>query len=57
MIKINQDKIAEKELATKVQEAKSYLASTDWYVTREAETGKAIPDEVKAKRAEARDLI
>ena len=41
----------------KVQEAKAYLASTDWMVTRQAETGKAIPDEVKAKRQEARELI
>ena len=31
-----------------------YLADTDWYVTREAETGKAIPVEVKAKRSEIR---
>lgn len=31
-----------------------YLADTDWYVTREAETGKPIPVEVKAKRSEIR---
>jgi len=31
-----------------------YLADTDWYVTRQAETGKAIPVEVKAKRSEIR---
>tara|TARA_R110000765_G_C18829456_1_gene596723 strand:- start:55 stop:327 length:273 start_codon:yes stop_codon:yes gene_type:complete len=31
-----------------------YLTSTDWYVTRLAETGVEIPAEVLAKRAEAR---
>lgn len=31
-----------------------YLADTDWYVTREQETGKAIPVEVKAKRSKIR---
>lgn len=35
-------------------EAKEYLASTDWYVTRFTETGKEISEEVKTKRDEAR---
>lgn len=35
----------------------TYLASTDWYVTRFIETGVAIPDDVKTKRQEARDAI
>ena len=34
--------------------AKRYLAETDWYVSREAETGKAIPADVLTKRAQAR---
>ena len=34
--------------------AKKYLAETDWYVTRNAETGKAVPDDILAKRAQAR---
>ena len=38
-------------------EAKDYLASTDWYVTRQAETGKAIPEDILTKRPEARDSI
>jgi hypothetical protein len=38
-------------------EAKFYLSSTDWYVTRKIETGKEIPEEVSIKRAEARDLL
>ena len=58
MIKINQDKIAEKELATKVQEAKAYLDSTEHkfngdYEPKEGEDLKAI----KAKRQEARKFI
>lgn len=38
-------------------DALAYLAKTDWYVTRFAETGEPIPDEVKAKRQAARDSI
>jgi hypothetical protein len=34
-----------------------YLSSTDWYVTRASETGKAIPEDVLTKRAEAREAI
>jgi len=35
-------------------DALAYLASTDWMVTRLAETGKPIPDDVAAKREDAR---
>jgi hypothetical protein len=38
-------------------DARGYLATTDWYVTREAETGTAMPKDVSAKRAEARTAI
>ncbi len=38
-------------------EARIYLAETDWYVVRKFETGKAIPQEVLVKRAEARVAI
>ena len=34
--------------------AKRYLAETDWYVSREAETSKAIPSDILAKRAQSR---
>lgn len=37
-------------------EALAYLAATDWYVTRQMETGKAIPEDVVARRAAARDV-
>jgi len=38
-------------------EARNYLTSTDWYITRFAETGVAIPKEVIDKRAEARAML
>lgn len=38
-------------------EADEFLRSTDWYVTRQSETGKAMPDEVKTARDEARARI
>ena len=42
-----------------IQEAKTYLADTAWYVERlnDPSSGKAIPEEVLAKRVEARELI
>lgn len=36
---------------------KAYLAQTDWYVTRKAETGKAIPEDVLTQREAARAAI
>lgn len=38
-------------------EAREYLDSTDWYVIREVETGKPMPDDVRIKREEARNAI
>ena len=38
----------------KASEARSYLASTDWYVVRRSETGEPIPQDVMDKRAAAR---
>lgn len=49
--------IAEQELSAARAKATEYLHSTDWYVTRLAETGKAIPEEVLAGRAEARLVL
>ena len=42
-----------------IQEAKTYLASTAWYVERlnDPSSGKAIPEEVLTKRAQAREVI
>lgn len=41
----------------KIDKLQEYLNSTDWYVTRFAETGVEIPEDVKEKRAEARKEI
>ena len=38
-------------------EARAYLASTDWYVVRFAETGVAIPDDVAEARKLARESV
>lgn len=38
-------------------EASAYLSSTDWFVTRFAETGVAIPPEIAYQRQAARDSI
>ena len=35
----------------------AYLASTDWYITRKAETGDAVPSEITTLRAAARAAI
>ncbi len=41
----------------RIMELESYLSSTDWYAVRYAETGVAIPDEIKVKRQSAREEI
>ena len=38
-------------------EARSYLAATDWYVTRFIESGVAIPQDISDARAAARSAI
>lgn len=54
-----QEEIGKKEINTKIAEAKTYLATTAWYVERlnDPSSGKAIPEEVLTKRAEAREVI
>ena len=37
--------------------SQEYLASTDWYITRHAETGVAVPANVTTARAAARAAI
>ena len=39
------------------KDARRYLANTDWYITRNTETGAAIPSDITTKRQEARDRI
>lgn len=59
IIVINEEELAKQELQVKINEAKHYLASTAWYVERlnDPSSGKAIPEEVVTKRAEARALL
>jgi len=38
-------------------ESLGYLASTDWYITRHAETAVAVPEEITTARASARAAI
>lgn len=47
------EELRQRELAEKL----AYLASTDWYVTRYAETGVAVPSEIADKRQAARARI
>jgi len=39
------------------KEARDYLASTDWYITRQTETGVVVPTDIVTKRAEARAAV
>ena len=48
------EEVAAELAANTKAEALAYLASTDWYITRKAETGVEIPEEVSRLRAEAR---
>ena len=48
------DITAEKKQQEESNEAKAYLASTDWYAIRKSETAKEIPADVLSKRADAR---
>lgn len=48
------EQVAESEIMAARFNAKEYLKKTDWYVTRQAETGTPIPDDISQKRTEAR---
>lgn len=54
-----EEELAQQELNKKKQEALQYLADTAWYVERLADpsSGKAIPEDVLTKRAEAREIL
>lgn len=47
---------AQLQAATNAQ-ARAYLASTDWYVIRQQETGEPVPPEVLQQRAAARATV
>jgi hypothetical protein len=51
------EQIAESILNQQKYQARQYLASTDWYAARKAETGTAIPADVLEQRQQARALL
>ena len=55
----NDEKLEKVAKTMLIQIANQYLASTGWYVERlnDPSSGKAIPEDVLAKRVEARELI
>ena len=53
-IVLTQAQVDEAERIIAKKRARRYLAETDWYVTRKAETGTAIPNDILTKRAQAR---
>ena len=55
----NEEKLEKVAKTMLIQIASQYLASTGWYIERlnDPSSGKAIPEEVLAKRAEAREVI
>ena len=56
---IDDEKLEKVAKTILIQIANQYLASTGWYVERlnDPSSGKAIPEDVVLKRAEARELI
>lgn len=38
-------------------EAAAFLAQTDWMVVRQVETGQAVPEDIRTRRAQARGLL
>ena len=51
------EEVANQLIEIQNNDARRYLAETDWYATRKAETGKAIPDDILTKRQEAREKV
>lgn len=56
-IELTDAQIQESLVLQKIHEMQKYLADTDWYASRKAETGKEIPDDVVLMRQQARDYI
>lgn len=53
------EELAQQELNKRKQGALQYLEDTKWYIERLADpsSGKAVPEDVLTKRAEARDIL
>lgn len=56
-ITVNQDKLHKIEQERINQEARAYLAETDWYVSRFVDEGTPIPENIQMKRKEARSKV
>lgn len=56
-LELTPQQVAESILNQQKHEAREYLASTDWYASRRAETGAAIPTDVQLRRQQARALL
>lgn len=58
---LTQKQVDERDAALKREEAnreaRAYLSSTDWYITRRTETGAEVPAEILKKRAAARAAV
>lgn len=54
---ITEEQKAREEQERINQEARAYLAETDWYVIRAQETGVEVPADILQKRQEARDKV
>ena len=54
---ITEEQKAREEQERINQEARAYLAETDWYVIRAQETGVEVPADILQKRQEARDRV
>lgn len=49
-----EEEIQQYEVSIRIMNAKKYLLETDWYITRQAEIGTPVPEDVLLKRAQAR---
>tara|TARA_R110002074_G_scaffold289494_1_gene461326 strand:+ start:1023 stop:1397 length:375 start_codon:yes stop_codon:yes gene_type:complete len=52
---VTEEQLTEQEVIN--YDSMAYLASTDWYASRKADTGEAIPSDIAALRAAAREAI
>lgn len=49
-----EEEIQQYEVSIRILNAKKYLLETDWYITRQAEIGTPVPEDVLSKRTQAR---
>ena len=52
---VTEEQLTEQEVIN--YNSMAYLASTDWYASRKSDTGEAIPSDIAALRAAAREAI